>query len=198
MQHLIRCWLAAALCVLACWPAWPAVEMDGIVLEDCVQVGGKSLKLNGAGISMRLMFKVYAMGLYLPAQRATPQDVLATDGPRRLSITMLRNVRSEDFQRGLTSYVSAEGAALPEAAAAGILHLSRARRFAHPGLVTRHRHGGGAQQAPGVRPAARHCGLQRAAQYLAGRAAGRSDPEGQTPGPRHGDAGGMELLIRVL
>lgn len=126
MQHLIRCWLAAALCVLACWPAWPAVEMDGIVLEDCVQVGGKSLKLNGAGISMRLMFKVYAMGLYLPAQRATPQDVLATDGPRRLSITMLRNVRSEDFQRGLTSYVSAEGAALPEAAAAGILHLSRA------------------------------------------------------------------------
>ena len=126
MQHYIRRCLAASLCALACWPVWASVEMDGIVLEDCVQVGGKSLKLNGAGIGMRLMFKVYALGLYLPAQRATPQDVLATEGPRRLSITMLRNMRGEDFQRGLASYVRAERAALPDVAAAGILQLSSA------------------------------------------------------------------------
>lgn len=126
MQHPIRRWLAASLCALLCAPVWATVEMEGIVLEDHVQVGGKSLRLNGAGISMRLMFKVYALGLYLPAPRANPQDVLANEGPRRLSITVLRSLRSEDFQRGLTSYVSSEGAALPEVAVAGILHLSRA------------------------------------------------------------------------
>ena len=134
MQHYIRRCLAASLCALVCWPAWSAVEMEGVVLEDCVQVGGKSLKLNGAGVSMRMMFKVYAMGLYLPAQRATPQDVLSTEGPRRLSITMLRSLRGADFQAALAAYVGAEGANLPEAAAAGLLQLSHALAEYTPAL----------------------------------------------------------------
>ncbi len=121
----IRRFLAGSACVLACWPAWSAVEIDGIVIEDSVQVAGKVLKLNGAGVSKRMMFKIYAMGLYLPHQRATVQDIFATEGPRRVSITMMRNLRSSEFQEALASYVSDEGAYMPEVAANGILQLSR-------------------------------------------------------------------------
>jgi hypothetical protein len=134
MQKLIRGLLAGSVCALACWPAWSALEMDGVVLEDSVQVGGKSLKLNGAGISMRMMFKIYAMGLYLPHPRGTPQDVLAADGPRRLAITMLRSLRSVDFQGALSAYVNAEGTSLSDVAATGILQISRAVAEQTPGL----------------------------------------------------------------
>jgi hypothetical protein len=126
MRKLIRGWLAGSMCALACLPAWSSVEMDGIVLEDSVQVGGKNLRLNGAGVSMRLMFKIYAMGLYLPHPRSTVQDVISADGPRRVSITMLRGLRSVDFQGALAAYVDAEGDNLPGGAATGILQLSRA------------------------------------------------------------------------
>jgi len=134
MQHYIRRCLAATVCALACWPVWSAVEMEGVVLEDSVQVGGRSLKLNGAGVSVRMMFKVYAMGLYLPAQRATPQDVLSTEGPRRLSITMLRTLRGADFQAALAAYVGAEGDKLSETAANGLLQLSHALAEYTPAL----------------------------------------------------------------
>lgn len=126
MKKLIHGLIAGSICAATCLPAWATVEMDGVVLDDFVRVGGKNLKLNGAGISMRLMFKIYAMGLYLPSPLANPQEVLATEGPRRVVITILRNIRSADFQGALTSYVHAEGASLGDVAATGILQIGHA------------------------------------------------------------------------
>lgn len=134
MKNRMRGLLAGTVCALACLPVWAAVEMDGVVLEDSVQVAGRSLRLNGAGTSMRLMFKIYAMGLYLPQPRGTPQDVLAVEGPRRVAITMLRSLRSVDFQGALAGYVKSEGSLLPEVAASGILQISQALAELTPGL----------------------------------------------------------------
>jgi len=94
--------LAAASCVVACSPALAATDVGGVELDDAVHVAGKSLKLNGGGISMRLVFKVYAMGLYLLDRRRTAEDVLACDGPRRLMIAMLRDVSGEEFDEAVT------------------------------------------------------------------------------------------------
>lgn len=74
-----------------------AAEVAGVKLDDTVKVANKELKLNGAGIRTRLMFKVYVAGLYLPEKKTTAADVLATQGPRRLKLVLLREVNSEDF-----------------------------------------------------------------------------------------------------
>jgi hypothetical protein len=118
--------LAAAACAVVCVPAMAVVEMEGVALDDSVQVAGKSLKLNGAGVSARLIFKIYAMGLYLQDRRATVHDVLSMDGPRRVVISMLRDVSGEDFNDGLMQYVSVERGALQETVAGHMLHLGKA------------------------------------------------------------------------
>jgi hypothetical protein len=78
-------------------PALAAVDVAGVKFDDTVNVAGKELKLNGAGLRTKVIFKVYAAGLYLTEKKNTVPDVLAVQGPRRVSITMLREVSSEDF-----------------------------------------------------------------------------------------------------
>ncbi|MQA22589.1 MULTISPECIES: chalcone isomerase family protein [Telluria group] len=78
-------------------PAFAAVDVAGVKFDDSISVAGKELKLNGAGLRTKVIFKVYAAGLYLTEKKTTVPDVLATQGPRRVAITMLREVSSEDF-----------------------------------------------------------------------------------------------------
>jgi hypothetical protein len=86
--------------------AQQAAELSGVRFEPQLDLQGKTLVLNGAGIRYKAIFKVYAAGLYLPAKAHTPEAVLAQqDGPRRLSITMLREIDSNElgklFTRGV-------------------------------------------------------------------------------------------------
>ena len=80
----------------------PAVgaEVAGVKFDDTIKVANQELKLNGAGIRHKLIFKVYAAGLYLQESKNTVPDVLAAPGVKRVSITMLREVNSEEFGRG--------------------------------------------------------------------------------------------------
>lgn len=74
-----------------------AVEVGGVRLDDTVQLASQQLKLNGAGVRYKLVFKVYAIGLYLPEKKSQLEEVLALSGPRRLEIVMLRDVTSEEL-----------------------------------------------------------------------------------------------------
>jgi hypothetical protein len=74
-----------------------AVDVAGVKIEDSAKVAGKDLRLNGAGVRTRAIFKVYAMGLYLGKKEATTDAVLASTGPRRFTIVMLREVSGDDF-----------------------------------------------------------------------------------------------------
>ncbi len=82
-----------------------SVDVGGVKMEDRVELKGSPLQLNGAGIRHKAIFKVYAAGLYLGKKAATPEDVLAATGPRRLSITMLREIDAAElgklFTRGV-------------------------------------------------------------------------------------------------
>jgi hypothetical protein len=61
--------------------------------------------LNGSGIRYKAVFKVYTAGLYLTSPADTPDEVLTTPGPKRLAITMLRDIDSAElgklFSRGM-------------------------------------------------------------------------------------------------
>ena len=85
------------LCSLALALPAMAVEIEGVKLDDAAKVAGKDLKLNGAGVRTRAIFKVYVLGLYLTDKKKTTADVLASEGPRRFTIVMLRDVSGEDF-----------------------------------------------------------------------------------------------------
>lgn len=95
--------LLGALCAsLALASAHAAVEVAGVKFDDHSQIAGQTLQLNGAGLRTKFVFKVYAMGLYLPARAKGAQAVLASDGPRRIDIVTLRDLSAEQFADALT------------------------------------------------------------------------------------------------
>ncbi len=111
-KHKLRTqvfWLA--LCAPAVWAQ--DLDVGGVRFERRLDVGGNTLALNGAGIRYKAVFKVYAAGLYVPANLATkpstPDALLAVSGPRRLAITMLREIDSNElgklFTRGVEDNV---------------------------------------------------------------------------------------------
>jgi Chalcone isomerase-like len=97
----------AATCCLLVPITGQALEVGGVKLEDTAKVGGKELRLNGAGVRTRAVFKVYAMGLYLGKKETTTEAVLAAAGPRRITIVMLREVSGDDFGQAFMSGINA-------------------------------------------------------------------------------------------
>ena len=92
-----------------------AAEVGGVKLPDTTSVGGKELVLNGAGVRTRVMFKVYVAALYLPAKAADLPAALA-QAPRRVQMTLLRNVGADDLVGALVDGMNANNAA-PDMAA---------------------------------------------------------------------------------
>lgn len=82
-----------------------AIELAGVKYEPTATVANTKLVLNGAGIRYKAIFKVYTAGMYLTAKAGTPEAVLATPGPRRMHITMLRDIDANElgklFTRGM-------------------------------------------------------------------------------------------------
>ncbi len=74
-----------------------AADVNGVKIEETMRVANKDLKLNGAGMRVKAIFKVYAAGLYLTEKKTTVSDVLALDGPKRMILIMQREVSSDDF-----------------------------------------------------------------------------------------------------
>lgn len=101
----LRTLVAAAL--LAAMPAFAAVEVAGVKFDDSITLAGQPLKLNGAGVRTKVIFKVYAAGLYLSEKKTSVPDVLALAGPRRVAITMLREVSSDDFGKAFLDGLNA-------------------------------------------------------------------------------------------
>jgi len=80
-----------------------AAEVGGVKLDDSTRIdaGGPELVLNGAGIRTRFVVKVYVAGLYLAEKKTAAADAIALAGPKRVSITMLRDVGAQQFNEAL-------------------------------------------------------------------------------------------------
>jgi len=85
--------------------AQSAIEVAGVKYPQSVQLGGQTLQLNGAGIRYKFVVKVYTAGLYMAAKAATPESALATPGPKRVQVAMLRDIDANElgklFTRGM-------------------------------------------------------------------------------------------------
>lgn len=78
------------------------IDVAGVKLEDTAEVAGTRLQLNGAGIRYKAIFKVYVGALYVGKKVATPEEFLVAPGPKRMSITMLRDIESNDLGKAFT------------------------------------------------------------------------------------------------
>ena len=100
-------WLTGLTLALGLAGLAPAAEVAGVKLDDTVKVGGKELKLNGAGVRTRIVVKVYVLGLYLTEKKDSTAGVLDAPGPRRFTLTMMREVTGDElgqaFMAGITA-----------------------------------------------------------------------------------------------
>ena len=76
-----------------------AREVEGVRYEENIELAGAKLQLNGAGMRYKAVFKVYAAGLYLGKPASTTVEALAIPGPKRLTLTFVREIASEELGR---------------------------------------------------------------------------------------------------
>ena len=74
-----------------------AGELEGVQLEDGVEVDGQALKLNGMALRTRMFFKVYVAGLYLPQKASSAQTAIEGQGAKRIVLVMLRDASADQF-----------------------------------------------------------------------------------------------------
>lgn len=83
--------------------AWAATQtINGVKVEDSAEVAGTKLQLNGAGTRYKAIFKVYVAGLYLSKKATSLDDVVAAPGPKRVLVTMVRDIDSAELGKLLT------------------------------------------------------------------------------------------------
>ena len=98
MMKRTMSWLVAgASCLLMACASAATTEISGVKLESPIELAGTKLVLNGAGIRYRTVIPVYVAGLYLVKKANSPDAVQAVEGPKRISVTMLRNINSSEL-----------------------------------------------------------------------------------------------------
>ncbi len=99
IKLLVLAGLAALLSVNA---MAAAVEIQGVKLEDSMDLRGAKLQLNGAGTRYKGPFKVYVAGLYIGKKASTLDEVVNQPGAKRMSVTMVRDIDAGELGKLLT------------------------------------------------------------------------------------------------
>lgn len=78
---------------------WAQTAIEGVRVPNSVQLAGRTLQLNGAGIRYKAIVKVYVAALYMEQTGGTPEQIYNNKGSTQLVITMLRNINSAELGR---------------------------------------------------------------------------------------------------
>jgi len=100
LSRLARHVLAAALMAAALSAG--AAGIAGQNFDDRIRLADTDLVLNGVGVRAVLWLKGYAAGLYLAEKAATPAQVLAVKGAKRVQLKMLLEVEAKEFTKAFT------------------------------------------------------------------------------------------------
>ena len=72
-----------------------AAQIGGLKLPDSLMAGNTKLLLNGAGVRKKLIFKVYAGGLYLEKKNTHAAKIIAADEPMAIRMQFMRDVSND-------------------------------------------------------------------------------------------------------
>jgi len=102
-MHLLKHLLTGALTLALGGIALAApMEINGVKMEDNAMVGGAKIQLNGAGTRYKGPFKVYVAELYASKKVASLEELAAAPGPKRLTMTFVRDIDSAAFGKLMT------------------------------------------------------------------------------------------------
>ncbi len=102
-MRLIRQFIVvAAALVLGTGVLAATTVIQGVKVEDSAVVAGATLPLNGAGTRIKAIFKLYVGGLYTSKKVSTLEELVAAPGPKRLSMTFVREIEAGPFGKLLT------------------------------------------------------------------------------------------------
>ena len=102
MKRLRGLVFAVFFCVWGSGVVAATQEISGVKVEDSAEVRGAKLPLNGAGIRYKGPFKVYVAGLYAGKKAAGLDELVNQPGPKRMQITMVRDIEANEFGKLLT------------------------------------------------------------------------------------------------
>ena len=75
-----------------------ATSLAGVSLPDTVTVSGKSLRLNGAGIRTKFLFKIYVIGLYLENPTRDSARAIGSEESKRVVMHLVyKNVTKKQL-----------------------------------------------------------------------------------------------------
>jgi len=66
-----------------------AANLAGVDVPGTASVANTPLVLNGAGVRVKVFFKIYVGGLYLPQKSSDPAAIVAGTGPDRILMHMI-------------------------------------------------------------------------------------------------------------
>lgn len=95
----------AAVLVLLTLGLNAQVTINGVTLQPTITKDNQTLKFNGGGIRKKVFFKVYTAGLYLPEKSKAAADIVNSDKPVAIQLTITSSVinssnMSEAIQEG--------------------------------------------------------------------------------------------------
>jgi hypothetical protein len=93
--------LALALFLVSMNGSLLAAEVSGVKLPDTVTVEGKALKLNGAGLRKKMVFKVYVAGLYLETPSKDAGAILAADQVKSMRLSIMRSLEAKKITEAI-------------------------------------------------------------------------------------------------
>jgi chalcone isomerase-like protein len=74
-----------------------AAELEGVRLDDRVQVDGQALELNGMALRTWFLVRLYVAGLYLPRKVTSAETAINGEGPKRIVLVMMRDATADQF-----------------------------------------------------------------------------------------------------
>ena len=102
MRLVQKILIAAATLVVGFAALAAPLVIHGIKVPETAMVGGATLQLNGAGTRYKGPFKVYVADLYTTKKVSSLEELVAAPGPKRLTMTFLREIEAGPFGKLLT------------------------------------------------------------------------------------------------
>jgi hypothetical protein len=87
---------------LACATSAFALDIQGVTVEPTITVAGTKLELNGAGVRYKGFAKVNVAEIHATKRFSSLDELVALPGPKRVTLTMLREVPSDLLGKSMT------------------------------------------------------------------------------------------------